>query len=152
MAPVDDNLDTRPEVLDLWNNLRRALPALETLLDSQSGAWGYEDALYRFYHQSFKVYAAPQAATDEIVRSLSALAPDRPLHPWFLQIVCEGTQNTWEPSHNQQWLEKTRPIIEAYLHARYFLEMAVRYARALEAPPNFMPTGWASLLYLYGLR
>jgi hypothetical protein len=42
-------------------------------------------------------------------------------------------------------------IIEAFFHARFFLEMAVRYA-PLEAPPNPLPSGYAALLHLYGLR
>ena len=41
---------------------------------------------------------------------------------------------------------------EAFFHARYFLEMACRYADDLEEPPSLLPSGWAGLLYLYGLR
>jgi hypothetical protein len=32
------------------------------------------------------------------------------------------------------------------------LEMAVKYGKELERPPNFLPSGWAALLYLYDLR
>lgn len=45
----------------------------------------------------------------------------------------------------------TRPILEAFFHARFFLEMAVRYAD-LPGPPTSLPSGWAALLYLYELR
>ena len=45
----------------------------------------------------------------------------------------------------------TRPIVEAFFHARYFVEMAVRYAR-LDEPPSLLPSGYAALLCLYGLR
>jgi hypothetical protein len=45
----------------------------------------------------------------------------------------------------------TRPILEAFFHARFFLEMAVRYAH-IEAPPQLLPSGYAALLYLFGLR
>ena len=34
---------------------------------------------------------------------------------------------------------------------RFFLEMAVRYADSAE-PPHVLPSGYAALLYLYGLR
>ncbi|MGZ5544922.1 MAG: hypothetical protein ACXWIU_09620 [Limisphaerales bacterium] len=54
--------------------------------------------------------------------------------------------------HNEIWLETTRPIVEAFFHARYFLEMAVNYGRELEYPPHVMPSGWAAFLYLYNLR
>jgi tRNA(fMet)-specific endonuclease VapC len=41
--------------------------------------------------------------------------------------------------------------LEAFFHARFFLEMAVRYAD-LAAPPQPLPSGYAALLYLFGLR
>ena len=44
------------------------------------------------------------------------------------------------------------PIVEAFFHAKYFLEMAVRYGRTLESPPRKLPSGWAAFLYLYDLR
>jgi hypothetical protein len=53
---------------------------------------------------------------------------------------------------NRRWLEATRPIVEAFFHARYFLDMACKYGELLDAPPNLLPSGWASLLYLYDLR
>jgi hypothetical protein len=43
-------------------------------------------------------------------------------------------------------------MLEAFFHARYFLEMAVKYGRELELPPTLLPSGWAALLYLYNLR
>jgi len=32
------------------------------------------------------------------------------------------------------------------------LEMAVGYGRRLDAPPRILPSGWAALLELFGLR
>jgi hypothetical protein len=49
-------------------------------------------------------------------------------------------------------LKETRPIIEAFFHARYMLEMAVSYGKELERPPSVLPSGWAALLYLFDLR
>lgn len=46
----------------------------------------------------------------------------------------------------------TRPIVEAFFHARFFVEMAVKYGSELTEPPQPMPGGWAALLYLYDLR
>jgi hypothetical protein len=43
-------------------------------------------------------------------------------------------------------------FLEAFFHPRYFLEMAVRYGRKLEAPPTVLPSDWAALLYLFELR
>lgn len=107
--------------------------------------------MYRFYHQSYKVYALGYA-TKRIVSGLQALAPEPQLNEWFLRIVAEGTDKTFADEHNARWLEVTRPIVEAYFHARYFLEMAVTYGRRLKAPPRMLPSGWAPLLHLYRLR
>ena len=52
---------------------------------------------------------------------------------------------------NRDWTRATRPLIEAFFHARFFLEMASRYD-TLEKPPGLLPSGYAALLYLYGLR
>lgn len=144
-------IDDREPVLKLLGNLRAALPALEKLLEEASSHWGYEDPVYRFYHQSFKVYRL-QEKTLEIVAQLRALAPELPLNEWFQKIVDEGTGKEFAPEHNERWLEVTRPILEAFFHARYFLEMAVRYGRELAVPPRMLPSGWAALLYLFNLR
>lgn len=124
----------------LLENLKKALPGLKKLLDECSSHWGYEDPIYRFYHQSYKVYRL-QDTTSAIVAALQALAPDRKLNDWFMQM-----------DHNRRWLEITRPIVEAFFHARYFLDMAVRYGTELKAPPRTLPSGWAAFLYLYDLR
>ena len=75
-----------------------------------------------------------------------------PLNTWFVAIVDEGTGREFALEHNRDWLRNTRPIVEAFLHAKYFLEMVVQYGRELEEPPALLPSGWASVLYLYGLR
>ena len=89
---------------------------------------GYEDPLYRFYHQSFKLHLL-QHDTLKIVATLESLAPERPLN---------------SPRH-------TRAILEAFFHPRFFLEMAVRYSDAIE-PPESLRSGYTALLCLYGLR
>jgi hypothetical protein len=42
-------------------------------------------------------------------------------------------------------------MLEAFAHAKFMIEMAVRYAGLL-GPPQPMPSGYAALLYLYDLR
>ncbi len=143
--------DDRKAVKELLGNLKAALPELEALLSECSGHWGYEDPIYRFYHQSFKVYSL-QETTLKIVASLQSLAPSTTLDDWFMRIVREGTGKTWRQEDNEKWLEATRPILEAFFHARYLLEMAVKYAKELEQPPQPLPSGWAAVLCLYNLR
>ena len=135
---------------EFLRSLRRDREELEILLARCGDRWIYEDSVYRFYHQSFKVYGL-QGTTQAIVQRLQALAPDRPLNPWFAQIVEAGTGKVFKTEDNTRWTEVTRPILEAFFHARFFLEMAVRYAD-LQEPPQMLPSGYAALLYLFGLR
>lgn len=137
---------------ELLKNLKAHMSELEELLDRVNCTAVSEDYIYRFYHQSFKVYGI-QGFTEDITELLSSLAPeDCAINYTYLKIVQEGTGEEWVPSHNKKWMEKTRPMIEAFFHAKYFLEMAVKYGKKLEEAPNVMPSGWAALLYFYGIR
>jgi hypothetical protein len=140
-----ENLELR-----LRTSLQTQSDELRQLLESASDHWGYEDPIYRFYHQSFKVYRLAESTT-RIVAALQQLLPDQPLNPWFLQIIGEGSGKEFKIEDNQRWLEATRPILEAFFHARYFLEMACRHAESPERDQP-MPSGWAALLYLFNLR
>ena len=141
----------REEEIKLLAAIKEALPGLEKLWEQANSHWGYEDPVYRFYHQSFKVFGL-QSQTAAIVKRLQDLAPHLPLNPWFTQIVDEGAAEQFSPEVNERWLEATRPIVEAFLHARYFLEMVCKYGKELKEPPDSLPSGWAGVLYLYGLR
>jgi hypothetical protein len=141
---------SRHEEVTLLANLKRRRERAQRLLVECSDHWGFEDPVYRFYHQSFKVYAL-QAQTEAIVRELSSLLPERPLNRWFQDIVAYGTGHRFTVEDNAHWTEVTRPILEAFFHARFFLEMAVRYTE-LEEPPQVLPSGYAALLYLFDLR
>lgn len=70
----------------------------------------------------------------------------------FLSIIRDGTGKSFTAETNSRWLAETRPIVEAFFHARYFLEMAIRYGKELDEPPSTLPSGWAAMLYLYNLR
>lgn len=67
-----------------------------------------------------------QPATEEIIAALRSLLPEQPRNEWFLQIVAEGTGRKFTLEMNDDWLRHTRPIVEAFFHARHMLEMAVR--------------------------
>jgi hypothetical protein len=143
--------ERREEEAKLLAAIKDALPRLEELWQQANSHWGYEDPVYRFYHQSFKVYQL-QSQTAQIVESLQSLAPHLTLHSWFTQIVDEGATEQFSMEVNQRWTEATRPILEAFFHARYFLKMVCKYGNELEEPPDSLPSGWAAVLYLYGLR
>jgi hypothetical protein len=74
------------------------------------------------------------------------------MNHWFLQIIHQGTGKVFAVEHNKDWLSVTRPMLEAFFHARYVLEMTCRYGRDLAYAPRELPSGWAAVLYLFGLR
>lgn len=130
-----------------------SLRKLADLLEEIQSHWVYEDLVYRFYHQSFKVYAL-QNETKRIVEALQSLAPSgATLSSMFTEIYQAGTSGKrFEIEHNQQWTVHTRVFLEAFFHAKFFLEMAVKYGKELRASPISLPSGWAALLCLYDLR
>lgn len=144
----DSDIDSRPIVQELFNRIKAQLPELKQLLDEESQR---EDEFYRYYHTSFKVYLI-QHRTQRIVSVLRKLLPGKELNADFLELIKEGTGQQWTREHNEEWRKHTRPLLEAFFHARHFLAMVVKYGEELEYPPNFMPTGWATVLYLYNLR
>jgi len=143
--------EIQAEEAKLLATIAKELPRLEELWQAVSGHWAYEDRIYRFYHASFKVFDL-QVFTKNIVEALQSLAPHLPLNAWFAEIVSEGTGKTFTYEMNQRWTKETRPILEAFFHARYFLDMVCKYGKELKEPPTSLPSGWAAVLELYGLR
>ena len=131
--------------------IKANLPELERLLFQFRS--DYEDRMYRFYYNSFKVYYLQDSTlrAAELFRTIGG-AVQRELCAWFEEIVAVGTGVEFEMEHNRDWLQRTRPIVEAFLHAKYFLEMMVKYGQELDHSPQFLPTGWAAILLLYNQR
>ncbi len=135
----------------LLSNIKQRMAELETLLERAQSHWEYEDYVYRFYHGSFKVFGV-QTMTTQIVETFRDLLPGVEMNRRFLSIIAEGTGKRFTNEMNANWDASTRPLLEAFFHARFMLEMAIEYGRKLEAPPQTLPSGWAALLYLYDLR
>jgi len=138
----------------LLANIHDHLPELESFLAEVQDPLTYEERLYRFYYQSWKVYEL-QGLTREIARLLAAIAHGgRPFCAAFQEILDAGAGEVrFEAAHHQAWTQHTRIFVEAFLHATFFLEMAVTYGHRLATPPtDTLPFGWAALLCLYGLR
>jgi hypothetical protein len=136
----------------LLQNMHKSASDLQQLLDEANDRWTHEDGIYRFYHQSFKVFDL-QSQTDRMTAALRTIAPqDQPFCELFQRMLRNGTGRTFKLEDNASWFDTVSPIVFAFLQARYFIEMAVRYAKELEEPPQPMASGWAALLCLYDIR
>jgi hypothetical protein len=145
--------------------LQKRLQRDQTLLDATKASLAelenlrleftvmYEDRVYRFYHGSFKVYSLQDTTLRavEIFRGIGE-ETDSKLCEWFERIVADGTGRAFEMEHNASWPQHTRPIVEAFLHAKYFWEMMIKYGNELESAPAILPDGWAAILELYNQR
>jgi hypothetical protein len=136
------------ELLDQLNQQIDEIEALVKAFESIE-----EDGVYRYYHQSTKVYSL-QEAVKRARRLFEELAPDgTQLNSWFTTICDDACEHKFTPARsNQQWYQETRPILEGFWHCLYFLRQLARYRREVDQPPQIMPYGWAAVLYLYGIR
>ncbi len=136
----------------LLESIKMHLTELKELIKTCGSQCEQELAMNRFYRQSFKVYRI-QNSTEKIVEILIKIMPEQKLEDWFMQIISEGTGRAFKIEDNSNWLAVTRPIIEAYFHSRFFLEMAIRYGEEFESVPvENRPYGWVALLDLYNVR
>lgn len=138
----------------LLKNIKKNLPNLEKLLEEIKDHWAEEDLIYRYYHNSFKVYRI-QSLTSSILKALNDISPheDKKIpNESYLKIIADGSGKVWKPEHNRNWDEITRPMLEAFFHSKYFLEMAIKYGKQYKKAPQLMDSGWAALLELYNIR
>ena len=135
---------------DLLRRIKANLPALKRwLLDARE--WE-QDGFYRFYRGSFKVFKLQDHTRSgfELIQNVGGEADQ--LNEDYCRIYEEGTRVEFNQSVNEHWLEETRPILEAFYHTRYFIQMMVRYGRKLPHAPQCLPSGWAAVLYLFELH
>gem|GEM_PF-5111414 len=66
----------------------------------------------------------------------------------LLQVELKKNWKMLDPN----WGYHEQSIIVAFLRTKYFVEMMVKYGRELEVLPEFLPSGWAAILVLYGQR
>ncbi len=154
MDAIKDRIARRDAAtVTLFRNIKARLPELRTLLAEVDGEWVGEDLFYRFYHHSFKVYRI-QDETNKIVDVLKSLLLGVPLNDDFLDIVFDGTGKVFSQRMNNNWFRHGRPMLEAFFHARRFLELVCRSGESMSEDDlkGTMPSGWAAVLYLWNLR
>ena len=134
----------------LLDSIKKNISEIKHLLDSVSSHWSYEDPIYRYFHGSYKSYRI-QDSTLSMVDLFKGIY-NVPLNERFMNIVKNGTNKRWKESDNKNWEKINRPMLEAYFHARFFLEMMYKYGKRFKNAPELLPSGWAALLYLYNMR
>jgi hypothetical protein len=141
----------------LLSNIKRHMHEFTALQHRMNEHWGMEDSIYRFYHHSFKVYGI-QGYVEEMCKLMDQVDPKQKsagvheYHKFWNEIVAAGTGHQFEHSHNSEWTKRARPMIEAAMHAKYILDMIVKYGKELKEAPNMLPSGWASVLSVFHLR
>ncbi len=147
---MEDLLDVEYVLVEV---LKHKLVQHETKLqleDARARTSNIDDLMFRFYTQSPKSYKL-QDATLSMVRALMDLLPNRPPCARFLEIIGEGTNKEFHLSHNEDWNEHVRPILEAFFHARFFLEKAIYCSASLEDNNVIMGSEWSALKTLFDL-
>lgn len=139
------------KAVQLLTNIKKGRKRIQSLFDHFRKE--EPDLVYRFYHQSYKVFIM-NSLTAQAMDLFLELAPvDITFNSWFLEITGDAVQREFSDDTNANWLAETLPVTQAFWHAKYFLEQMLVAANELdEAPPQVLPSGWAAVLYLYGLR
>jgi len=140
----------------LFASIKENKDAIHKLYEANCGHV-YEDRIYRFYHYSFKVFYLQDSISD-IMEFLDKINP-RPIdyehrfNKWFLDIV-EGAKKEGEfkMSYNENFPSHARPIVEAYFHCKYFVDMLEAIATKDESPDGTISSAFAAVLELYNLR
>jgi hypothetical protein len=145
----------------LFEKIQQYQDDILTLADHASGMV-YEDRMYRFYHASLKVFWM-QDEIEDTMKLFKKLSPSRPysFDKWFLQIIEDAkSQGLFKREYNKDFPSHARPVVEAYLHCKYFLEMLAESTKLKEDPMVSckegrifgIPSGYAAILELYNLR
>ena len=111
-----------------------------------------EDGVYRFYHGSNKVFFLqdPVKAAYALIKEIGGESD--PPNFEYARIVEAGTAHQFSATTNENWEAEIKPILEAFWHTKYFINMMVKYAKELETVEMLVQPGMAAVLYLFELR
>ena len=134
----------------LFLRIKARLPELEELASDLEKA--EEDGIYRFYHGSNKVFFLqdPVEAAFTLIKEIGG--EDDPPNFEYARIVEAGTAHQFSETTNENWEAETKPVLEAFWHTKYFINMMVKYAKELETVEMMVQPGMAAVLYLFKLR
>jgi hypothetical protein len=122
---------THQERIDsLFLRIKSRLPELEeTARDLEEAE---EDGVYRLYHGSNKVFflQSPVRAAFSLIKEIGG--ENDPPNFEYAQILEAGTAHQFSETTNANWESETTPVLEAFWHTKYFIQMMVKYAKELE--------------------
>ena len=124
-------------------------PRLRELLTELNRPPIYFNLMSKFHRHDCLIYEY-QAFTLQMVSALRSLAPEG--HGFcneFREIVQAGTGREFQLDDNNHWLQRVAPIVQAFLHARCLLEMAVQCVELTGLPNQFSFLGVAMLMNLF---
>ena len=129
----------------LFLRIKARLPELEELARDLEEA--EEDGVYRFYHGSNKVFFLqdPVKAAFTLIKEIGG--EDDPPNFEYARIVEAGTAHQFSETTNANWEAETKPILDAFWHTKYFINMMVKYAKELETVEMMVEPGMAAVLY-----
>jgi hypothetical protein len=134
----------------LFLRIKARLPELVELARDLEEA--EEDGVYRFYHGSNKVFFLQ----DPVMEAFTLIKEDgrgrRSAKLWVCANVEAGTAHQFSETTNENWEAETKPILDAFWHTKYFINMMVKYAKELEKVESPLEPGMAAVLYLFELR
>lgn len=134
------------------HRLRAHRAALLHLHRWGAGGLGVSEGVYRFYHQSFKVFSQ-QDWIAECVREFAGIYPRRLLNRTYCLIAERGLVCECVPRINKDWLRCTGPVVESSFHTWVFLDALVRVMKSpAKAVPQTLTAEWGIALYLWDLR
>jgi hypothetical protein len=135
----------------LFLRIKARLPELEELAGDLEEA--EEDGVYRFYHESDKVFfflQDPVKAAFTLIKEIGGESD--PPNFEYARIVEAGTVHQFSETTNANWEAETKPILEAFWHTKYFIQMMIKYGKELETVESPLEPGLAAVLYLFELR
>jgi hypothetical protein len=111
------------------------------------------DQKLRRSHGSYKVFYLQDAVKEAFALIEEIGGESDPPHFEYTRIVEAGTAHNFQGERtNTNWDAETKPILEAFWHNKYFINMMVKYATELETVEMPLDYGMAAVLYLYELR
>src|ERR1700676_3938422 len=107
----------------LFHRIKARLQELEDVAATLEEA--EEDGVYRLYHGSYKVFDLhdPVKAAFKLIKKIEV--DSDPPYSECARIVEAGTKHQFSATTNENWEAETKPILEAFWHTKYFINMMV---------------------------